>query len=105
MNESGPEKQEAFIPFSEKNQIIKNKLDNLFKNFSGNKRELFNEISSHAIYLQKKYPDCKKYEVFYVLSFSGLSSENGSNYFISEDFPGNDSVELFIDSLITKYKV
>jgi len=58
--------------------------------------ETFNNKKNHfEIDLEKKYPDARNYRIFH--EFIG-SSENIPTQ-IREDFPGEDSIELFIDNL------
>ncbi len=60
--------------------------------------DIQNKIAKYAKDLEEKYPDARKHRIFHVLIGS---SENCSDM-IKEDFPGEDSVESFIDNLLNQ---
>lgn len=93
------------MPFSPKNQAIQDKKTELFNLLPQEKiRELIKEINDRAVYLQDKYPDHRKREVFHIISGSGFRYDQPPDL-SQDDFPGDDSVELFVDSLAAKYAV
>ena len=95
--------EEKFVPFSEGNQKIQKSLTNLFSFFKGEKLlEVYEEVSRHAKLLREKYPDCNKRVFYHILIGSSLSSRMGP--IIEDDFPGEDSVEKFIENLTEKYQ-
>jgi hypothetical protein len=100
MSETCPGNNEPFIiPFSEKTQQIASKLKKLqieVSNEEGDKEEkLFNKIFDFASALRKKYPDAQKYELYHALIGSGVPEKLDKI-----DFPGDDSIENFINDLI-----
>jgi hypothetical protein len=52
--------------------------------------------SAYQSHLEQKYPNVRRYRIFHEL----IGSSEDDPDMIREDFPGEDSVELFIDSLI-----
>ncbi len=96
--------EERIPPLYLKNKEIKEKIEHLYSSITKEKRGAFySEIISYAKYLQSKYPDHRKWEVFHVISFSTITPEMGE--LIKEDFPGEDSVEAFVNKLMSKYKI
>lgn len=59
--------------------------------------DLLDKRMMMGMHLQSKYPDAKKHTFYHLLIGS-----TGLEFFdiIGDDFPGEDSVEAFIDSLI-----
>lgn len=52
--------------------------------------------------IKKRYPDSRRYRIFHILIGSGIPEDFPKNEIIEEDFPGEDSVEKFLESLISK---
>lgn len=63
--------------------------------------KLQKELSDRATYLIKKYPNSRDHLMFHVLTGSTMIPGGPA---ISEDFPGDDSVEKFIKDLAERYK-
>ncbi len=59
--------------------------------------EIFPELKGSLL---AKYPDATAYAFFHILGGSTL--DNTFRAIEHEDFPGNDSVELFIDNLMNQ---
>ena len=97
------QEQKNILPLSEKNQILKDRISNIYKNIPrDNLIEFMDEVATKAAYLRDKYSDCEKREVFHVLAGSGLKP--GSSSEIIEDDFTDDPVEEFIETLEEKYK-
>lgn len=58
-----------------------------------------NEIVKRVSYLRGKYPDAQSRKVLHVL----MNSDTDTPDIVEEDFPGDDSVEKFVDYLAKKY--
>lgn len=56
--------------------------------------EKFIKMNDFGSYLDKKYPNARDYELWHVLVGSGISPRK--NF----DFPGEDSVEKFLNDLL-----
>ena len=59
------------------------------------------DIASHVSKLRSSYPDSQDYAILHMLIWSTLDPNKKCSY---KDFPGDDSIEKFIDNLIVKYK-
>lgn len=80
------------------NGVIKEVYDRVQFDFDKT-MELMNETSNFAERLLKKYPDARYYRLFHVLSFSTVSNVEFEKF----DYPGEDSVEIFILNLSRRY--
>ena len=89
------------IPFSERQQRVLDTLSELYANLSDQNLDLaMFEVNLRSDYLKSKYPDFLKYAMYHVLGFGSISKSMGV---IHDDFPGEDSVELFVNNLVKKY--
>ena len=59
------------------------------------------ELIEYVAYLRRKYADAEKYAMFHVLGGSSIDPKIGVT---NEDFPGDDSVEGFLEKLAEKYR-
>ena len=64
-------------------------------NASNDPEALYNKVIEFAHDLQKRYPDYMHYEFYHILVGSTPHSEDKNG----KDFPGEDSVEQFINNL------
>jgi hypothetical protein len=92
-----PETSRLDIERSKKIKGITTKLSE-----SGN-FEYYLELVAFSEKLEKKYPNAReKYIIFHDLIGSGVWSTSEVIY---DDFPGEDSVEKFVEYLAKKYKI
>ena len=100
----GQNPEERPLPFSERNHKIKDRLDGLLKGIHYKK---FDEIQEKIVVfvsrLREKYPDSNKYELMHIITGSGIPTRANFKP-LEDDFPGEDSVEKFIDGLLEEYK-
>ncbi len=99
MNPELPQSQFEHPEWEEKSQDISNCLIELRRRYPGaegfGKREQIQQrIIAFARNLQSKYPDYSRYRLYH--GFIGSTPSQPSLYL---DFPGEDSVELFIRKL------
>ena len=95
--------ENEWIPFSIESLKIKSLLDRLYGLVSGEKfLEVYDKLALRAKYLQKKYPDYFNREVWHIMIGSSLGYKMMP--VIEDDFPGDDSVEEFIKTLIEEYR-
>ncbi|MEX2052320.1 MAG: hypothetical protein WD991_01315 [Candidatus Paceibacterota bacterium] len=80
---------------------IQNTLSDLYTQVLGEKfDELLLDIVNKASDLEKKYPNRDEYGVYHAL----ISSTQDVNLkVVYDDFPGEDSIELFVERLRQKY--
>ena len=76
----------------------KEKFDGLYKKYSESEYFFSEEALERAKYLRGKYPNATSYAFFHILGASGID-ESTYGVITHEDFPGEDSVEMFIDNL------
>ncbi len=88
----------AHMESPEKPKYSQERFDALKERF--NNADLFgsDEVAWMAEGLRIKYPDYESYAFYHILSGSTIDESIAPIKY--EDFPGEDSVELFIDSLI-----
>lgn len=92
--------ERILVPFLPEHEVLRNKLKDLEGSLSDKDFLQINEdISNFSEKLEGKYPDCRRRQIFHALIGSGMDSTIN----ITEDFPGEDSVEEFIKKLIIKY--
>jgi hypothetical protein len=97
---------ESFKQTPDRNQEVKNKIINLYKTLPKEKiREVYDAIAAHGNKIRSKYPECQRYEIFHALAGSTMDSTAKPGYYIKEDFPGEDSIEEFVNNLVTKYSI
>ena len=78
---------------------------NLLKERYNQSELLFSEeAESYANYLREKYPNFAAFAFYHILGGSTIDEEGFGIPIAYEDFPGNDSVETFIDNP-EKYKL
>ena len=98
MGERGPGKKN----YAERNErilsTIRRIVDSVIEN--GRLEQYMEEVEERVNYLKSKYADYNKRAVFHHLIGSTLTP--GRTY-IEEDFPGDDSVERFVNYLAGKY--
>ena len=98
---TGKNSQEP-MGFSEKAQRIKAVLLELYETTSTeNVIKIMDEIAEFQRRLVKKYPRAMDYALLHALIGSTLIKKGIYTY---EDFPGDDSVEKFMNDLAEKYK-
>lgn len=89
------EPKQEFVKFDEeKIAEIKTKLDAAFDK-DEDIANIFQKTSNFARELQKKYPDFRNYRLYHLLILSSVGEGDCDKF----DFPGDDSVEKFIDEL------
>lgn len=72
------------------------KVSQAFKSPTEQAMQAMEDVAAFADRLKKKYPDYDSYQLFHVLS---LSSQLEGVAFAHFDFPGEDSVQRFIEML------
>ena len=72
------------------------KLSQAFKSPTEQAMQAMEDVAAFADRLKKKYPDYNSYQLFHVLS---LSSQLEGVAFAHFDFPGDDSVQGFIERM------
>ena len=96
-------------PLSAKNQIIKDKREALAKALTKkNKSKEFNaDLNNKMEALREKYGDLNfgRYEVIHALFGSTMEVKPDPDYYITDDFPKEDSIHKFIDFLVKKYQI
>jgi hypothetical protein len=60
------------------------------------------EASEFGKYLMNQYHDFDQYAFWHVLGGSSIDNKSQNKPILHEDFPGEDSVELFIDNLMNQ---
>lgn len=98
------EVKSSLRPVSERDQRIKDSMANTRKAFADSKEKMYafqDEIIKRYNYIKSRYPDYGKRIILHVLTGSGLSISETN--VIEEDFPGEDSIEKFVDYLAKKY--
>jgi hypothetical protein len=106
MDESFKPQTEKNIELSEKNKILKNKFQEFFLSLPKNKiPTVWDEITEHGQKIRRDYKDPERYEIFHVLIGSTLNKDAKTDFYLQDDFLGEDSVEEFINNLIDKYSV
>lgn len=94
-------KQESYTAGAEKSSL-KKALDFLHEDLTVEKIvNLQDDIFFFAQKLREKYPNFKNYTVYHTLIGSTIPAGVET---VKEDFPGEDSVEDFVNSLIKKYR-
>jgi len=100
---------ESSVPFSPEIQKIKDNLVKVYVAIGKDKSkaiEINRELVARQRYLKKEYPDFDQYQALYVLFTAGLPPNNkGADFYTKLDFPGQDSVKLFVEELLKKYQV
>ena len=113
MDESSPKSPDTsfgsmYSP--EKDETLRNVLRNILTTLTdaGTKSRNWDKISdfqseivTRVANLRSKYSNAENYTAFHTLMLSGVRP-NSNN--VNKDFPGDDSVEKFIDYLAEKYK-
>lgn len=107
MNESQPSQfnqnhaERKLVPFSEKHEVLRNKLKDFESLLSDEYFKKVNEdIYAFCKNLEEKYSDFSRHQIYHALIGSGMDSSID----IVDDFPGEDSVEKFIENLVQKYE-
>ena len=101
MEEIKKEQQEKSQFVLEKNKKMEKIFENLLFRVSGdNLMKLQDEIVSRVKYLRDKYPNYPKYRVYHIISGSTPSPDLEV---LEDDFPGEDSIEVFLNHLNQKY--
>ena len=101
------ETKEKILPTSERNQRIKDKMLIIVTSILNSEKkkekiiEFQNEIVTRVNYLKSKYPDCQNYTIIHALSGSSIYVSDTN--IIEDDFPGDDSIEKFVDDLYKRY--
>jgi hypothetical protein len=77
---------------------VRQKKTHLFDLISDDKLlEIHDELVKRAEYLESKYPNANEYAMYHVLIGSTIGERMSIMY---DDFPDDDSVELYLDNLI-----
>ncbi len=92
-------KTETPVPLSSSNQRLANIIGKLYESKEG--LEIADKVGRHAEILRAKYPDYAKRTIFHTMGFSTFYPSDKVT--IEEDFPGEDSVEAFVDGLVARY--
>jgi hypothetical protein len=91
-------------PLSERDQKIKNRMDDLRRIRPMEKMEqILNEIHDFVARIDAKYKNSRDYSMLHAIIGSGMMSTHKN--VVEDDFPGDDSIEKFVDYLENKYKV
>ena len=111
MAESGPpqpgqqkpaREQGQVVPISERNKRIQAIIESFYETLGEEQLEQFlEEFTARVKYLRGKYPDHDQRTILHAVSFSGSYPSDGVT--IEDDFPGDDSVEKFVNHLAQKY--
>ena len=97
-----PQEQEKLSSPAERNKKIWKILSGLYESLSDEElNALLEEVQSRVEYLRGKYSNHINYKILHVLSGSGIHDLHSG--VIEDDFPGDDSVEKFVDDLAKKY--
>ncbi len=96
-------KSNETIPFTPEGQKIKDKTARLRSGLPQQWGKIFFRIQAQGNYLKGKYPDFNRYELYHALVGSNLFADPGYSFYTQEDFPGDDSIEKFLNDLITEY--
>lgn len=83
---------------SGKVQELKNRLNRIFPK---NLQEVYGKTAVFGNSLRERYKDCQDYRLFHVIASSGVPTPD--YIYPKFDFPGDDSVEKFIESLEAEY--
>jgi len=62
-------------------------------------QKLQDELIKKVTELKDKYPDAYRYSMFHILGGSTMAAPA-----LHEDFPGDDSVEKFLNDLVKRYE-
>lgn len=76
------------------------KFEDLQKRYYNSPHFYSGEATARAEYLREKYPDYESCAFYHILIGSTINEDIVKITY--EDFPGKDSVELFIDNLINQ---
>lgn len=104
LTKSSKEAKSSLRPLSERDQRIKKILTDTREIFAGSRETRFafqDEILQRYNYLKSKYSDYADRTSLHVLIDSGLPASYPQA--IEDDFPGEDSVEKFVNYLAEKY--
>ena len=97
-----PLNQEKASSLSERQEKVKRIIERLYKELPNEKADqLYDKIRSRAAYLERKYPDYRMRKFFHALIFSGIDPIDPR--YIEDDFPGEDSIEAYVDGLLKEY--
>lgn len=104
----GNKEQETPMAVLDANQKRIDKIHNLqlkisesFSQENNNAELVSEEIYKFAQYLKKVYKDCEKHRLYHMLI--GSTAPSSMVGIIEEDFPGQDSIEKFVDDLAERY--
>lgn len=99
-------KESIFVPFSPENEALKRKFQEFYHLLDSKiKIKVYLAITEFTNKMKEKYgfKDAYKYEALQIIGFSGQRADIDGQKMIANDFPGEDSVKHFVDTLIENY--